>query len=104
MISCPTVLDDRVAIARGECVECFVPGGAFPLSFAAFAGAFEWIKNAIGIGYLVECGGPLAQLRPREPGMLGIAFELLNLARDFVDVSEQPHADSQLKHVVGTSE
>jgi hypothetical protein len=47
------VFDDRVADARGEGVERFIPRGAFPFSFAAFTGAFEWIENAIGISNLV---------------------------------------------------
>ena len=51
-----TVFDDRVANARGDRVECFFPCGAFPLSGAAFSSALQWIKNAIRIGYLVECG------------------------------------------------
>ena len=38
----------------------------------------------------LSVAGPLAQLRPRDAGMLGIAFKLLNLAGDFVDVGEQP--------------
>src|SRR5687767_3846782 len=48
------VFDDRFANAPGERVECLVPRGAFPASFAAFPAAFEWIQNSIGIGYLVE--------------------------------------------------
>ena len=49
-----TFFDDRFANARCDCVECFVPGCALPLSFAAFACAFEWIKNSIGVGNLVD--------------------------------------------------
>jgi hypothetical protein len=84
-----TVFDDRVANARGECVERFVPGGAFPFAFAAPACPFEWIQNAIGIGYLVERRGTFGAVAAARARMFGIAFELLHFARDFVDVSEQ---------------
>src|SRR5690349_21025629 len=84
-----TVFDDRVADARGECVERFVPGGAFPFAFAASACTFEWIQNAIGIGYLVERGRTFGAVAAARARMFGIAFELLHFARDFVDVSEQ---------------
>ena len=85
----PTIFDDGVANARGDRVECFVPGGAFPFSFATFSGAFEWIKNAIGIGYLVECRWTFGAVAPARAGMFRIAFKLLNFARDFVDIREQ---------------
>src|SRR5689334_13387149 len=84
-----TVFDDRFANARGERVECFVPGRAFPLSFAAFASAFEWIKNAIRICYLVECGRTFGTVATARAWMFRIAFELLHFPRDFVDVSKQ---------------
>jgi hypothetical protein len=47
------VFDDRVANARGDGVERFVPGGALPFSFTAFAGAFERIEYPIRICDLV---------------------------------------------------
>jgi hypothetical protein len=55
-----------------RCVERFVPGGAFPFSFAAFAGAFEWIKNAIRIGYLVECCRTFGAVAATRAGMFGL--------------------------------
>src|ERR1041384_7502272 len=84
-----TIFDDRFANASSECVECFVPGGAFPFSFAASACALEWIKNTIGICYLVECGRTFRAVAAARAWMFGIAFELLNFARDFVHVTEQ---------------
>src|ERR1044072_5063197 len=83
------VLDDRIANAPRECVECFVPRRAFPFSFATFACAFEWEKNAIGIGYLIECCGTLRAVAATRARVFRIAFKLLNVTRDFVDVSEQ---------------
>jgi len=68
----PSILDDRFANPRRDIVKGRVPGGALPFAFAAFAGALEWIKNAIGIMYLVERRRPLAQLRPRDPGCSGL--------------------------------
>ena len=65
------------------------PRWSFPFSCAAFSGAFEWIKNAIGIGYLIECGRTFGAVAPARAGMFGIAFKLLNFASDLVDVSEQ---------------
>ncbi len=64
-----TIFDDRFANSRGDVVERFVPGGAFPFSFAAFAGALERIKNAIGIVNLIErCRtfGAVASARARD--------------------------------------
>src|SRR5690349_18405767 len=75
-----TVFDDCVANAFSENVECFVPGGAFPFTFAAFARAFEWVKDAIGIGYLVERCGTFSAIPSPRSRMLGIPLELLHLA------------------------
>src|SRR6185369_5985682 len=83
------VLDDRIANALCECVECFVPGRAFPFSFAAFACTFEWIKNAIWIGYLVQRCRAFRAVASTRARVFGVAFKLLNVARDFIDISEQ---------------
>ena len=70
-------------------VECFVPGGAFPLAGAAFAGAFERVEDAIGIGYLVQCRRPFGTIPSARTRVLGISLKLLHLAGDLIDVSEQ---------------
>ena len=84
------VLDDRFTNARGDVVKRRVPTDAFPFAFAAFAGALEWIKNAIGIVNLVECRRTFGAVAPARPRMLRIAFKLLHLAGDLVDVGKQP--------------
>src|SRR6185369_2948133 len=84
------ILDDGFANTFGDGVEGFIPRGLLPLSGAAFARAFEWIKNTIRIGYLVECGWTFRTISSTRPGMFRIAFELLNFTSDFVDVSKQP--------------
>jgi hypothetical protein len=50
----PTILDDRFPNPGRNIIKRRVPGGAFPFAFAAFAGALERIKNAIGIVDLIE--------------------------------------------------
>ncbi len=84
-----TVFDNRIANTRGDGVECFVPRCAFPFSFATLTGAFEWIKNAIGICYLVECGWSLRAVASARTGMFRVPLKLLNFASDFIDVSEE---------------
>src|SRR6185369_8589436 len=86
----PAILDDGFANTLGDGVERFIPGRLIPLSRASFASAFEWIKNAIGISYLVECCRTFGAVTPTRSGMLRIALKLLNFASDLVDVSEQP--------------
>ena len=54
-----------------------------------FPCTLERIKNAIGIGYLVECCGALGAIATARARVFRIALELLNVARDFVDVSKQ---------------
>ena len=85
-----TLFENRVANASGDGVECFVPRCAFPLSFATLAGAFEGIKNAIGICYLVECGWSFCAISPARTGMFRVSFELLYFTGDFVNVRKQP--------------
>ena len=84
------ILADGFADATGEGVECFIPGGAFPFTFAAFAGAFERVKDAIGIGDLVQSGGTLGAVASARTGVFRITFKLLDLAGDFVDIGQQP--------------
>src|SRR6185503_6807240 len=83
------IFHDCVANTRGERVESFIPRGAFPFSFTAFSRAFEWVKNAIRIRYLVECGRTFGAVASTRAGVFRIPLEFLNLAGDFVDVSKQ---------------
>src|SRR5512132_3996549 len=84
-----TILNNRFANSRSNIVKRGVPGGLFPFSCAAFAGALEWKQDAIGIVNLVECGRALSAVATARAGMLGIAFKLLHFAGDFVDVGQQ---------------
>src|SRR5512145_1613315 len=47
--------------------------------------------------------GPFAQLRPRDPGWAGLPSTFLMDRSSLSTYASRPHADSQLKHVVGTS-
>jgi hypothetical protein len=47
--------------------------------------------------------GPLAQLRPREPGDSGLPSNLRTCNVSLSTYASSPQADSQLKQVVGTS-
>ena len=83
------IFHDRFANACGDIVKRCIPGSLFPFALTAFAGALEWIKNAIGILNLVERCRTLRTVAPARPGMLGVTFKLLNFAGDLVDVGEQ---------------
>ena len=83
------IFDDRFAKARGDIIQNPVPGHLFPFALPTFAGALEWIKNAVRILNLVEGGGTLGTIAPARSRMFGIAFKLLDVAGDFVDVGEQ---------------
>ncbi len=83
------IFDDRFANARGDIIQNPVPRYLFPFTFTAFAGALEWKKNAIGILNLVECCRTFGTITPARTRMFRIAFKLLNVTSDFVDVGEQ---------------
>src|SRR5438045_98633 len=85
-----TILDDCLAYSISDRVERFVPRGAFPPTFASFAGAFERVQDAIGIGNLVESCGAFRAVASSRAGVFGIPFKLLHLARDLVDIGQQP--------------
>ena len=99
-----TVFDDGVANTRGDRVERFVPRCAFPFSFATLTGAFEWIKNAIGICYLdrelryVRINATLA-------AMNGLSVEA-HLGRTIYDLfpDQAPLLESVLRPVLNTGQ
>ena len=78
------VVHDLVATFFNDCfsdscrdrIERFIPGGAFPLSFAAFARPFQWIKDAIWISYLVKCCRTFGAVATARTGVFRIALEL----------------------------
>src|SRR5690348_6611487 len=57
------------------------------------SGSWIWLSVA----------GPLAQLRPREPGWYGFPSSLRISLVSLSTYATSPQAASQLKHVVGTS-
>ena len=59
------------------------------------------IRSGSSIWLIVA--GPLAQLRPREPGWAGLPSTLRIDRSDLSTYASSPQADSQLKQVVGTS-
>src|ERR1043166_2934012 len=50
------IFNNRFANSPGEIVKHRIPTDPFPLSFAAFSGALQWIENPIRIGDLIERG------------------------------------------------
>jgi hypothetical protein len=63
-------------------------------------------------GYRIRSGswiwlivaGPLAQLRPREPGWAGLPSNFLIDRSSWSTYARRPQEDSQLKQIVGISE
>ena len=85
-------LDDRFADAPADVVEYRVPRDAFPLALAALARAFQRIQNAFGVGDLIVSRRPFGAVAAARTGMRGVAFELADLQRLFVEVREQAAA------------
>src|ERR1051326_193006 len=84
------ILNDRFANATRKIVEHLIPTDAFPFSFATLSRSFEWIKNSIGIGNLIQRRWSFGAVTSARSRILGVAFKLLNLAGVFVDVGQQP--------------
>ena len=85
-----TVLDQRVANLRRERFEHLVPGGSFPLTFAARADSLKREENSFGIVDLIYRRRALGTVAPARTWVQRIALELLNLAGVLIDVGEQP--------------
>src|SRR6476469_2131115 len=83
------IFDYSLTNAVGNIIQNPVPRDSFPFSLPAFAGALEWVKNAVGILNLVKGGRAFGAVAAARSGMLGIAFKLLNVAGNFVDVGQQ---------------
>src|SRR6185369_12050220 len=83
------VFDDCVPNASGDGIERLVPRGLFPFSFTAFTGTFQRKKYAVGIGYLVQRCRTFCTVAAARTWMFRIPLELLHLASDLVDVSQQ---------------
>src|ERR1044071_5521971 len=84
------IFDDGFPNSRREIVEHIIPTNAFPIPRTALTGSLQRIKNAIRIVDLIERRRPFSAVTSTASRILGIAFELLNLIRVFVDVGEQP--------------
>src|SRR6476620_8835466 len=69
------IFHDRFTNARRDIVKRGVPGCLFPFSGAAFTGALEWKKNAIGIVNLVECRRTLGAIAAARTRVFRIAFK-----------------------------
>ena len=82
------IFDDSFANSRSKIVEHFVPTHALPISCTALAASLQGIKNAIGVGNLIERGRTFGAVAPAAARILWIAFELLNLVRVFVDIGK----------------
>src|ERR1041384_8017482 len=83
------VFQDCVTNPRGDGVECLIPGCAFPFPFATFSSAFEWVKNAVRICYLIQCCRTFSTVATTRAWMFGISFELLYFASDLIDIGQQ---------------
>src|SRR6185295_5809473 len=82
-------LDDRLADARREVVEHFVPGYLLPLPLTAAPDTAQWKEDAVGVCHLVQSRGALGAVASPRARMLGVAFELLHFQGRAVDVGEQ---------------
>src|SRR5437868_14109642 len=84
------VLFERGSDLLRQSFENFIPGCALPFAFAALARPFQRIKNSFGVLNLIDCGGTLCAIATARSGMKRSALELLNLARCFIHVTEEP--------------
>jgi len=71
-------------------------------SFTALACALQRVQDAVGIGHLVQRGRALRAVAPARAGCSGLPsnFRTVSVCRSMY--ASSPHADSQLKQVVGT--
>jgi len=96
----PNVIHDFVvalllqglANTAGDVIEHFIPLYPRPSPFSPSPFAFQRIKNAIGIGNLIDRRRPFRAVAPTASGMIGIALELAHLQRRLVDITQQPAA------------
>src|SRR5207302_11254847 len=79
----------RTADACGDIVERLVPTHPRPAILSAAPAAFQWIKDAIGIGCLVERRRSLRAVPSSGSRMFGVALVLADLQRLAVDVGKK---------------
>src|SRR4051812_33219039 len=82
------VFDDRLPDAGRDVIKRLVPTHLLPTSSTTAPGALHWMKNAIWIMNLIQRRRALCAVSSARARMFWIAFELLNLAGSFVDISE----------------
>ncbi len=83
-------LPDCSSDPRAECLEHFVPGGALPLVGAARALAFHRVEHAVRGLELVHYREALGTEASATCRVHGVALDLGDLTRPFVDVGKQP--------------
>ena len=89
----------RVAMsssASSQPTRSHFPSPRSPTRFSGWrmrSGSVSWVTVA----------GPFAQFRPRDPGCSGFPSNLRTSSVSRSTYASSPHADSQLKQVVGTS-
>ena len=85
-------LVDRRADAVTNLVERLVPRDALPLTAAPLADALHRVHDPLGVIHLVERGGTLGAVAATAGRMLGVALDLVDLARVLVHVTNQATA------------
>src|SRR5437763_12852966 len=80
---------DCLANAAAEFLQNFRPGSSCPLACSARPATLHRIENAVRVVNLVDGGRAFGTQAAAAGRMFRIAFELVDLSRRLVDVSEQ---------------
>ncbi len=82
--------DDGSTNFGGKGIQHFIPANALPLALAALTRALQGIQNALWIVDLVDGGRAFGAVAPTTARMIGVALQLLDAARLFIDIGQQP--------------
>ena len=80
---------DRLADASADLFERLIPANALPLATAPFSYPLHRVHNPLGVIDLVQRRWSLGAVAATARGVLGVALDLVDLARFLVEVTEQ---------------
>src|SRR5438105_3245474 len=92
-----TVFDDGCTDFGGECIQYFVPSGAFPFALATFATTFQGVENAFWIIDLVDGCRPFGAVASSTARMIGVALKFFNTTSFLVHVGHQTTSSFAVK-------